>query len=273
MTDSEVLERIACDIAQEAGRLVVDDRPTDLGVAATKTTEVDVVTVMDQRSEELLRDRLATLRPDDGILGEEGESVSGSSDITWVLDPIDGTVNYLYQVPAFAVSVAACTGDVTTPGAWDVIAGAVYDPTADRLFHARQNGGAYLRSASGARTRLAVSQQTRLSMSLIATGFGYDPAVRARQGAVLAQVLPQVRDIRRFGACSLDLVSVAAGQVDAYYESGPKIWDMAAGAIVLTEAGGVLRGPAGGPADENLILAGPRGLVEALEPWVEPTAE
>jgi myo-inositol-1(or 4)-monophosphatase len=265
------LERIACEIAYAAGRLIIDERPHDLGVAATKSSDVDVVTVMDQRSEQLLRDRLAELRPDDGILGEEGDSVAGTSGITWVLDPIDGTVNYLYEIPAFAVSVAACVGDVSVPGAWEPVAGVVYDPSADRLYHARQGGGAYARTGDGTETSLTVSGQTQLAMSLVATGFGYDPQVRARQGAVLAELIPHIRDIRRFGACALDLAAVASGQIDAYYESGPKTWDLAAGAIIVTEAGGVLAGAAGGPVSEQLIVAGPRALVESLAPYVDRT--
>lgn len=263
------LERLAIDIAGEAGRLIVHERPTDLGVAATKSTEVDIVTVMDQRSEQLLRDRLAQVRPDDGILGEEGDSVGGTSGITWVLDPIDGTVNYLYEIPAYAVSVAACVGDVTRPGQWEALAGVVYDPVADRAYHARRGGGAHVRDSDGATARLSVSTQERLGMSLVATGFGYDSEVRARQGALLAHLLPHIRDIRRFGACSLDLVAVAAGTLDAYYESGPKVWDMAAGSLVVTEAGGVVTGPGGDAPGERLIVAGPRSLVDALMPLVD----
>lgn len=272
LSDAEAaaLERIACDIGCAAGRLIVEERPTDLGVAATKSSDVDVVTVMDERSEQLLRDRLAQLRPQDGILGEEGDSLAGTSGITWVLDPIDGTVNYLYDIPAFAVSVAACTGDVTTPGAWEPVAAAVYDPRADRLSHAHRGGGAFARTGTNPPAPLAVSPQTRLELSLVATGFGYEAQVRARQGEVLAGVLPHVRDIRRSGSCALDLVAVAAGQMDAYYESGPKVWDMAAGALVLTEAGGVVQGPNCGPAGERLILAGPPALVGALAPLVDP---
>ncbi|WP_051080154.1 inositol monophosphatase family protein [Demetria terragena] len=271
LTEDEVrgLERLACDIAREAGRLVIDKRPHDLGVAATKSSVVDVVTVMDQRSEELLRDRLARERPDDAILGEEGDDVAGSSGITWVLDPIDGTVNYLYDIPAFAVSVAACVGDVGVPGGWEPVAAVVYDPRAEMAYHARQGGGAYALAADGTSVPLQVSVQSDLAMALVATGFGYDAQVRARQGEVLAGLLPHIRDIRRFGACSLDLVAVAAGRVDVYYESGPKVWDMAAGALILTEAGGVLQGSAGGPADETLMVAGPSSLVEALRPRVD----
>ncbi|WP_338055392.1 inositol monophosphatase family protein, partial [Segeticoccus rhizosphaerae] len=131
------LEELAVELAREAGRLIVEERPDRVTVAETKSSATDVVTVMDQRAERLLRDRLAAARPDDGILGEEGESTSGSSGLTWVVDPIDGTVDYLYGLAAFAVSVAVVTGDPTTPGAWEPVAAAVDHPVAGETFHAR----------------------------------------------------------------------------------------------------------------------------------------
>ncbi|BDZ57815.1 inositol monophosphatase family protein [Barrientosiimonas endolithica] len=262
------LERLARDLAIEAGRLVIE-RPHGLGVAATKSSETDVVTVMDQRSEQLLRDRLAAERPDDAILGEEGDSVPGTSGITWVLDPIDGTVNYLYDIPQYAVSVAACVGDPTTPGAWETVAGAVYHPSLGELFHAHRGSGAFLRTDAGDVEALSVSGETALGRSLVGTGFGYAADVRRRQGEIVARVLPQVRDIRRAGSAAIDLCWVAAGRLDAYYESGLNPWDLAAGALVLTEAGGALRGPGGEPAQTRLTVAGPQALVDQLAPLVD----
>ncbi|TWP36939.1 inositol monophosphatase family protein [Leekyejoonella antrihumi] len=257
------LEHIACTIAVEAGRLVVDERPDGLGVARTKSTDTDIVTVMDQRSEELLRRRLAELRPADGLLGEEGAAHDSRSGITWVVDPIDGTVNYLYQLPTYAVSVAACVGDVSVPGEWHPVAAAVYNPTSTELFHAHAGGGSFLRS-HGREQRLSVSTRSDLAQSLVGTGFGYDPQHRRVQARVLAGLLPLVRDIRRAGSAALDLCSVAAGRLDAYYESGLHPWDLAGGQLVVTEAGGVVRGRQGAPPDEDLVVAGPTTLVHDL---------
>ncbi|WP_265444008.1 inositol monophosphatase family protein [Flexivirga meconopsidis] len=262
------LEQLACDLALEAGRLIVDERPDRLGVAATKSTATDVVTVMDQRSEELLRTRLEQLRPDDGLLGEEGGSRQSRSGITWVVDPIDGTVNYLYQLPAYAVSVAACVGDVSVSGGWRPVVGAVVNPMTDELFHARQGGGAHLRHA-GRSAQLSVSNQTDLALSLVGTGFGYDAAKRRKQAALVGELIDQVRDIRRAGSAALDLCSVGAGRLDAYYESGLNAWDQAAGRLVVTEAGGVVVGRSGGAPDADLVLAGSRALVDRLAPVVD----
>ncbi len=258
------LERIACDLAREAGRLIVDERPRGLGVAATKSSATDVVTVMDQRSEELLRSRLEQLRPQDGLLGEEGATRESESGITWVVDPIDGTVNYLYEIPAYAVSVAACVGDVTgTSGDWHTVAGAVYNPVTDELFHAHEGGGAFLRRGDQVHG-LSVSSQRELAQALTGTGFGYDAGVRERQGAVAARIVGRVRDLRRIGSAALDLCSVGAGRLDVYYEAGLNAWDRAAGQLVVTESGGVLRVLPGGDGRE-LIVAGPSVLVQRLE--------
>jgi myo-inositol-1(or 4)-monophosphatase len=262
------LERVACTVAREAGELIVAERPDRLGVAATKSTVTDVVTVMDRRSEELLRTRLEALRPDDGLLGEEGASRPSGTGISWVVDPIDGTVNYLYEFPAYAVSVAACVGDVHTPGAWRPVAGAVLNPVTDELFHARTGGGSYLEH--GGRTHpLHVTTQDDLEVSLIGTGFGYDPQKRVRQAQLVAELIGRVRDIRRAGSAALDLCSVAAGRLDGYYEAGLNPWDMAAGWLVVTEAGGVIQGAGGGAPTADLTVAGGSAQVAALAPLVD----
>jgi myo-inositol-1(or 4)-monophosphatase len=261
------LERLCVDIAVEAGRFIRDERPARVGVAATKSTETDVVTVMDRRSEELLRRLIQEARPHDGILGEEGADVAGTSGLTWVIDPIDGTVNYLYEVPAYAVSVAVAVGDVRTDGGWRPVAGAIADPCHRRVHHARRGGGAWTRSECPGPTdepvRLAVSAEDQLGRALLATGFGYRPEKRARQAQVLARVLPQVRDIRRIGSAALDLVRVAEGSVDAYAESGINAWDLAAGWLVVEEAGGVVVGEDDSPGKALTVAAG-RGLVEMV---------
>lgn len=261
----DVLELVAVaeQVAREAGELVHGGRPRTVTVAATKSSPQDVVTAMDTASEDLIRRRLAQLRPDDGVLGEEGGHVPGTSGVTWVVDPIDGTVNYLYGVPGFAVSIAAVTGpagEVPTPRGWTALAGCVHGPALDETYTAARGAGAW---ANGERLALG-DGAADLSVSLVGTGFGYLAERRRAQGRVLAHLLPQVRDIRRVGSAALDLCWVAAGRFDVYYERGLNPWDMAAGGLVVTEAGGVLRGLRGEPADAVMTVAGPARLVDSL---------
>ncbi|KRC89897.1 inositol monophosphatase [Terrabacter sp. Root85] len=267
----EELERLCVEVAVEASRFIRDERPPRMGVAATKSTETDVVTVMDRRSEELLHRLIQAARPDDGILGEEGADVTGTSGLTWVLDPIDGTVNYLYEIPAYAVSVAVVVGDAHSQGGWTPVAGAVADPCRSLVHHAGRGTGAWTSpedpTESVAPERLSVSAEDRLARTLLATGFGYAPEVRARQAEVLRRVLPLVRDIRRIGSAALDLVRVAEGSVDVYAETGLNAWDLAAGWLVVEEAGGVVVGageePGSAPGTALTVAAGP-ALVEQV---------
>lgn len=258
--EREALEELAVALALEAGVLVRDARPDRVGVHHTKSTDLDVVTEMDTRSEALLRERLAAVRPNDGVLGEEDGLRAGTSGLVWVLDPIDGTVNYLYDLPAYAVSVAVVVGDPTTPGAWAPVAGAVINPRTDEVFHARAGGGAHLLTAEDS-VPLQVTGGIDLDLggALVATGFSYDREVRAEQAAVVADLLPRVRDIRRMGAAALDLCHVAAGRVDGYYERCVKPWDIAAGMLVVTEAGGVVSGRTqdSPPSADLTVAAGP----------------
>lgn len=255
--DPAVLLALAVDAATAAGRLLVEDRPRDLGVG-TKSTPTDVVTVMDRRAERLLVNRLRQARPDDGVLGEEGGQREGSSGVRWVLDPVDGTVNYLYDLPGWAVSVAAEL-------AGEVVAGVVHVPTYGETFAAVRGGGA---TRNGVPVR--VSSCADLAQALVATGFGYAADRRARQAAVLAEVLPRVRDVRRLGAASVDLCAVACGRVDGYYERGLQPWDLAAGGLVAREAGAVVAGLRGAPAGEDLVLAAPPSLFPALHDLLAP---
>ncbi|WP_131104332.1 inositol monophosphatase family protein [Ornithinimicrobium sufpigmenti] len=252
------LEELAVQLALEAGVLIRDERPGRLGVDRVKSSELDVVTVMDTRSEQLLRARIAAARPDDAILGEEEGLSTGTSGLSWVLDPIDGTVNYLYDLPAYAVSVAVVVGDPMVPGAWAPVAGAVINPRTDEVFHARVGGGAYLLTVEDS-VPIHVSQVGHLGGALLATGFAYDRAVRRGQAEVVAALLPHVRDIRRMGAAALDLCHVAAGRVDGYWEQGVRAWDVAAGMLVVTEAGGVVSGASAGspPSSDLTVAAGP----------------
>ncbi len=249
---------LAVSAAREAGRLLLD-RPTDLGVD-TKSTPTDVVTVMDKRAEQLLVDRLRGKRPADGILGEEGSDTAGTSGVRWVIDPVDGTVNYLYDLPGWAVSVAAEVDGETVVGVVEV-------PRFGETFTAVLGRGATRNGAP-----VHVSNCHELSQAMVATGFGYAAARRARQAAVLAEVLPRVRDIRRFGAASVDLCSVACGRVDGYYERGLQPWDLAAGGLVAREAGALVTGLAGAPAGEELVLAANPALHALLDALLTPLA-
>jgi myo-inositol-1(or 4)-monophosphatase len=246
--DPVALLDLAVDVAHEAGRLVRDRRDAveRITVSATKSTPTDVVTESDTAAEALIRRRLLGARPDDGLLGEEGATVMGTSGVAWVVDPIDGTVNYLYDIPQYAVSIAAQVDGRT-------VAGVVHNPASGRTWTATRGGGARL---DGQLVR--ESGCDRLDRALVATGFGYDSARRAVQATILREVLPRVRDVRRLGAASLDLCGVATGWYDAFYERGLAPWDLAAGALVAEEAGLVVEGIGGAaPGPELVIAAGP----------------
>ncbi|WP_062073550.1 inositol monophosphatase family protein [Demequina sediminicola] len=247
MSTPDDLLPIAQTVAREAGEFIISMRDK-AEVTATKSSEVDIVTQVDVASERLIRQRLSELRPDDGVVGEEGESSSGTSGITWIIDPIDGTVNYLYGIDQFAVSVAAVSG-VPASSSWQLEAGAVYDGSST-LWSAARGRGARRNDAV-----LKVGVRPALSGALVATGFQYESHRRAVQGAIVAELLPQVRDIRRFGSAAVDLCFSAAGVIDAYYEQGLHAWDFAAGALIAQEAGMMVAGYDGERADERLVIA------------------
>jgi myo-inositol-1(or 4)-monophosphatase len=247
---------LAVRVAAEAGRLLLD-RPDDLDVT-TKSTPTDVVTVMDRRAEALLVERLRAARPDDGFLGEEGASAEGTSGVRWVLDPVDGTVNYLYGLPGWAVSVGVEVDGVVQVGVVEV-------PTYGETFTAVRGRGALRNGAP-----IHASTCTELASALVATGFGYDASRRARQAQVVATILPKVRDIRRYGAASVDLCAVACGRVDGYFERGLQPWDLAAGGLVAAEAGAVVAGLHGAAASEDLVVAAGRGLFGPLHDLLVP---
>jgi myo-inositol-1(or 4)-monophosphatase len=261
----EELERLCVALATEASRFIRDERPPRMGVAATKSSDTDVVTVMDQRSEELLRRRIQQARPDDGILGEEGADSTGTSGLTWVIDPIDGTVNYLYGLPDWAVSIAAEVDG-------EVVAGVVAVPTRGELYTAARGEGAYLVHRDGSTEKLRCNVDVPLERALIATGFGYFAQRRARQAEVLLGVLPRVRDIRRGGSAAVDLCSVASGRVDGYFERGPQEWDIAAGGLIVREAGGTIGGLNGRPASAELTISAGPGLYGPLHDLLVPLA-
>lgn len=249
--DASDLLLLAEQIAREAGELARRRRDEGVRIAATKSALADIVTEADREVETLIRARLAAARPGDGFLGEESGAERGSTQITWVVDPIDGTVNYAYGIPHYAVSIAAVAGD-PDPELWSAQAGVVFAPVTGDLFRAARGSGAWL----GA-DRLAVSRPTDAG-ALLATGFGYDPATHAGDFERVRTVMPLARDLRRAGAASLDLAYVAAGRLDGYFERGLAPWDHAAGALLVEEAGGVVGGaPGGRPGRQMTIAAGP----------------
>lgn len=261
--DIDDLLTLARDVALACGRLIVDDRPRELGVAATKSSDNDVVTVMDRRSEELAHAMLLGRRPEDGIVGEEGAARVGTSGVTWLVDPIDATVNYLYDIEEYAVSVAAVVGDARVAGGFRPVVGVVHQPCTGELFVAASGRGATVEREGRVR-RLAASPAGELAHSLVGTGFGYRSEDRAWQAEKAARVIPAARDIRRHGCASLDLCSVAHGRLDAYYEWDLHEWDYAAGWIIAEEAGLVVRGEGGG-LPGHLLLAGRPEVLDELE--------
>jgi myo-inositol-1(or 4)-monophosphatase len=253
------LLEIARTIAVEAGALARQRRSEGVEVAATKSSPEDVVTHADRETEALIRRRLAELRPRDGFLGEESGAERGASGLTWVVDPIDGTVNFLYGIPQWAVSIAVVEGE-PDPATWRAIAGCVVAPALGEVFTASAGGGAFLNGAP-----LAANGAADLSQALVATGFAYSAERRGKQAAVAAELITRVRDLRRLGSAALDLCYVGAGRLDAYYEQGLHPWDMAAGALVAAEAGAAVRGWNGAPGTREFLLAAAPALADGLE--------
>lgn len=246
----------AVELAMRAGA-VLSDRPESLSIE-TKTSDTDVVTHMDQLAEELIVSAIELSRPEDGLMGEEGAAKKSRSGRQWVIDPIDGTINYLYQLPHWCVSIALVEEDSR-----DGIVGVVYAPSLNSLFVGANGKGAF-RVVGEVATKLSVSTEDRLGHSLVGTGFGYASERRAHQSQVLTHVLPNVRDIRRLGSCALDLCLVAAGELDAYFERGVKPWDHSAGSLIVAQSGGVVSGLYGNRPSDAMIVAANRSIAPQL---------
>lgn len=257
-TNGELLA-LAREIAIDAGELARRRRSEGVQVAASKSSLEDVVTLADRETEALIRARLSDARPHDGFFGEESGAGAGSSGLTWIVDPIDGTVNYLYGIPHYAVSIAVVEGE-PDPASWRALAGVVINPASGELFSATAGGGARL----GDRP-IAVAPPVELSQALVGTGFSYLAAIRSEQAAVLVGLIDQVRDIRRMGTASLDLCAVACGRLNAYYERQLSPWDHAAGALIAREAGARVGGLRGAEASREFVLAGEPTLAARLE--------
>lgn len=269
--DLPSLASLALRAARDAGELLLRGWGSTLQVE-TKSSSTDAVTNMDRASERLIVASIQSARPDDGLLGEEGGERTGGSGLRWIIDPLDGTINYMYGLPNWAVSIAV--GSVTQPSdessTWTALAGVVHVPAQQTTYVAELGRGARRHYGSGM-TELAPSDCLDVSRALIATGFSYDAVRRQDQGRVVAMLLPQVRDIRRLGAASIDLCLVADGKIDAFYESGLAPWDRAAGELIAREAGvHVTAVEAHRTNDpEPILLASCPGVATALESLIK----
>ncbi len=249
---------LARDIAERAAGVALEARRKGISIAATKSTPTDVVTAVDRDTETLIRSLILDARPDDGILGEEEDTHVGTSGIDWVVDPIDGTVNLLYAIPAWSVSVAVVQGP-PDPAHWRALAGFVVNPVSGDVYEASAGGGARRNGVA-----IHPNPDVALSRALVATGFGYAAEQRQRQAQALLHLLPRVRDIRRIGSAALDLCWVASGRLDAFYESGLNPWDHAAGALIAREAGAIVGGAGGGPESSELLIAAAASVYDDL---------
>jgi myo-inositol-1(or 4)-monophosphatase len=250
--DPLALLDVAVPVAEKAADLLRAGVGQTRQSVRTKSSATDMVTEMDRASEDLIVGALLGARPDDGIVAEEGSAREGTSGVRWVIDPLDGTTNYLYDFPGWSVSIAAeVDGEPAAGVVLDAVHGDVY--TAARGHGARCNGDP-----------VHCSDRTELGSTLVATGFNYSPALRRAQAEVMVGLLPQIRDIRRVGSAAMDLCTVARGRVDAYFERGLSWWDLAAGALIAREAGAVVSAIDGGPVAPGSVFAATPGIAAPL---------
>ncbi|MCB0987130.1 MAG: inositol monophosphatase [Microthrixaceae bacterium] len=259
MNDPRSLLALARPVAEEVAAELVRALDGDARAAAvsSKSTGTDLVTEMDRWAELHITERLLAARPTDSIVGEEGADVTGTSDITWCIDPIDGTVNFVHAMPGFCVSIAAQTRDAG--GELVTVAAVVASPLHGDVFTAVRGGGAFRNDRV-----LRCASPVSLARSVVGTGFGYDPARRARQAEVVAQIIGEVADIRRSGAAALDLCWVACGRLDGYWEVGLNPWDHAAASLITSEAGARCEGLRGAAPSSDFVLAAPAEVFEEL---------
>jgi myo-inositol-1(or 4)-monophosphatase len=246
------LRALAEEVAREAGAQLLEAFAGPAKEVVAKSTPTDLVSAADEAAQDLIRSRLAAARPDDGFLGEEGGDETGSSGLRWIVDPLDGTINFLFGIPQWAVSIAVEDAD-------GVLAGVVYDPPRGELWAADRDGPATLDGEP-----IQASSRTELGTALISTGFGYDAEVRRAQAAQIAALLPDVRDVRRFGAAALDLAWCAAGRYDAYFERGVHRWDIAAGGLICERAGLAVETLPEQPPQAEGILVATQALIVTL---------
>jgi myo-inositol-1(or 4)-monophosphatase len=245
MAEVEQLLNLAESIARKAGALLTN-RPSKFELDQ-KSGVFDFATQMDHESEKLIVGEILKSRPDDGLLGEEGSNRPSTSGITWVIDPIDGTVNYLYNIPGWCISIAAKDSE-------GAIVGVVYSPATNSLWKASRGNGALLNDQP-----ISCNEPVALDRALVGSGFAYDIEKRKIQATLIARLLPQIRDLRRLGACAVDICHVATGSLDAYFEAGVNEWDYAAAGLIATEAGAVISIDMGiwNGEKNTVIVAGP----------------
>ena len=251
MADPTTLRDLALEVARAVApeiRRLAGGTPPD----GTKSSATDLVAVADRWSEQQIVTRLLDARPDDGILAEEETSLTGTSGVRWIIDPIDGTTNFVYGLAGYSISIGAEIDG-------EPVVGVILDPALGNEFVAALGAGA---TCNG--TPIRVSGQSDLAQALVATGFGYQADRRRNQAVVLVEVLPRIRDIRRGGGAAMDLANVAAGRLDAYFERGLSPWDLAAGTVLVREAGGTIGDLDGNPTDGDFVLAAPPELRDAL---------
>jgi len=246
------LRELAEGVAREAGAQLLEAFAGPATGVSAKSSPTDLVSAADEAAEDLIRTRLAAARPGDGFLGEEGGDETGSSGLRWIVDPLDGTINFLFGIPQWAVSIAVEDED-------GVLVGVVYDPPRGELWAAERDGPPTLDGKT-----VHASERTELATALVATGFGYDAEVRRAQAAAIAELLPDVRDVRRFGAAALDLAWCAAGRYDAYFERGVHRWDIAAGSLLCERAGLAVETLQAAPPQGEGILVATQALIATL---------
>lgn len=261
--DVNELRGIAQELATRAGKMILERRCEGAQIADVKSSITDIVTYADREAEAFLRQELAVLRPEDSFLGEESGYVDRGGSLTWIVDPIDGTVNYARNVPYYAVSIAVVENQ-PVPEKWRALAGAVVNPVLGEVFSAAPGGGATCNDEA-----INVSKIQSLDRALLATGFGYGSQQRTQQAQRLSQIIGNVADIRRFGACSLDLCAVAQGTLDAYVEEGLSPWDHAAGVLIVSEAGARVGGRQENMPNSELIVAANTNIFESLNAHVQ----
>lgn len=252
---SDLLE-MAMVAATQASEILLDYFESPVQGLDTKSTPTDLVSDADRAAEKFISDFIRHERPEDGILGEEGAGRPSKSGLTWVVDPLDGTVNFLFNIPIWCVSIAIEDAD-------GGLVGVIYDPNKEELFAAERGEGATLNGEE-----IHVAERDDLSQALIGTGFSYDADARAHQAVLLGKVLPKVRDVRRAGSAAIDLATLACGRFDGFYEAPMEAWDKAAGVLIVREAGGVVSDlPAPVGLSPGVVAAGP-GLHDALRELV-----
>ena len=237
------LLNLAEHLATTTGAFLLDGLHRERTAIETKSTGTDMVSEMDRGAERMLVDAILAARPNDGILGEEGTDTAGTSGVRWIIDPLDGTTNYLYGHPQWSVSIGIEIDGVGSVGVVDA-------PMLRETYRAAIGGGAFCNGRA-----VTASPCAMLSHALVGTGFGYDPDLRSWQGGIVHTLLPEIRDIRRAGSAALDLCFVASGRIDAYYERGCNAWDLSAGSVIVREAGGLSTGLHDGEPSRQLVVA------------------